>query len=81
MFAIQDLLVDKSFLELDRQLNSFNIFDVLNLREYEIRHTRYLAARKVEELERELLSPKLLASLEQVARLVEQAWSLPDTAA
>lgn len=43
MFVIQDLLVDKSFLELDRQLNSFNIFDVLNLREYEIRHTRYLA--------------------------------------
>lgn len=81
MVAIQDLLVDKAFLELDRQLNSFNIFDVLNLREYEIRHTRYLAARKVEELERELLSPELLASLEQVARLVEQAWSLPDTAA
>ncbi len=43
MFLIQDLLVDKSFLELDQQLNSFNIFDVLNLREYEIRHTRYLA--------------------------------------
>lgn len=43
MFAIQDLLVDKSFLALDRQLNAFNIFDVLNLREYEIRHTRFLA--------------------------------------
>ena len=43
MFVIQDLLVDKSFLELDRQLNAFNIFDVLNLREYEIRHTRYLS--------------------------------------
>lgn len=43
MFVIQDLLVDKSFLALDRQLNAFNIFDVLNLREYEIRHTRFLA--------------------------------------
>jgi hypothetical protein len=43
MFVIQNLLVDKSFLALDRQLNAFNIFDVLNLREYEIRHTRFLA--------------------------------------
>jgi hypothetical protein len=43
MFVIQDLLVDKSFLALDRQRNAFNIFDVLNLREYEIRHTRFLA--------------------------------------
>lgn len=43
MSTIQNLLVDKSFLELDRQLNAFNIFDVLNVREYEIRHTRFLA--------------------------------------
>jgi hypothetical protein len=43
MSVIQDLLVDPSFLELDRQLNAFNIFDVLNVREYEIRHTRFLA--------------------------------------
>jgi hypothetical protein len=43
MNSLKDLLVDKSFLSLDRQLRTFNVFDVLNLKEFEIRHTRFLA--------------------------------------
>lgn len=43
MTSLKDLLVDKSFLALDRQLRTFNVFDVLNLKEFEIRHTRFLA--------------------------------------
>jgi hypothetical protein len=39
-----------------------------------------LAATNVEALERELLAPQLIASLQQVARLVEQAWTDPEIA-
>ncbi|HJV86601.1 MAG TPA: PD-(D/E)XK nuclease family protein [Noviherbaspirillum sp.] len=43
MSQIQNILVDEAFVALDRQLSGFNFFDVLNLRNAEIRHTRFLA--------------------------------------
>jgi hypothetical protein len=43
MFPIQEFLLDEAFLALDRHLHTFNVFDVLNLKEFEIRHTRFLA--------------------------------------
>jgi hypothetical protein len=43
MHELQKLFVDENFVEMERRLNQFNVFDVLKIREYEIRHTVFLS--------------------------------------
>ena len=72
MNSLKDLLVDKSFLSLDRQLRTFNVFDVLNLKEFEIRHTRFLAhmlARNIR-VEEDLVDQLFNSSEKRLARVL-----------
>lgn len=43
MHELQKLFVDENFIELERVLNKFNVFDVLKITDYEIRHTVFLS--------------------------------------